>query len=221
MKSNGLKIISLCLLAVMIVGCSTSNNVASNKLIQKRKYNKGVFIDMDNYAFLKKKAKKSTESATIIDEQIVQSTEAETPVSTSPEVINHSTHIDYKAEIPTVEETKLTKSDELINDNNVVTQEKQQKTVQDVLVKEPAISKKITKPLKRSFVKKTILKKTSSEPDSDDAVLYYILAVVLPWLAVGLVTDWDVSKVIINLLLTLLCVIPGIIHAIITVRDNI
>lgn len=45
----------------------------------------------------------------------------------------------------------------------------------------------------------------------------YLLAFFIPFVAVGLVTDWDVGQVLLNLLLCLLCGIPGIIHAFIVV----
>lgn len=42
-----------------------------------------------------------------------------------------------------------------------------------------------------------------------------ILAILAPTLAVGIATDWDPDQILINLLLTALCFIPGIIHAIV------
>jgi len=50
--------------------------------------------------------------------------------------------------------------------------------------------------------------------------LLYVLCFFIPWVAVGLATDWDVKTVVINLLWTCLCGIPGIIHAIIIVGRN-
>jgi uncharacterized membrane protein YqaE (UPF0057 family) len=50
--------------------------------------------------------------------------------------------------------------------------------------------------------------------------LLYVLCFFIPWLAVGLATDWDIKKVLINILLTMLCGIPGIIHAFIVVSKN-
>jgi uncharacterized membrane protein YqaE (UPF0057 family) len=50
--------------------------------------------------------------------------------------------------------------------------------------------------------------------------LLYVLCFFIPWLAVGLATDWDIKKVIINILWTMLCGIPGIIHAFIVVSKN-
>jgi uncharacterized membrane protein YqaE (UPF0057 family) len=62
------------------------------------------------------------------------------------------------------------------------------------------------------------LKKTT-DTSSDDfpMLLIYLLCFFLPPIAVGLITDWDTEMVITNLLWTLLCGIPGIIHAIIIV----
>jgi uncharacterized membrane protein YqaE (UPF0057 family) len=50
--------------------------------------------------------------------------------------------------------------------------------------------------------------------------LLYVLCFFIPWVAVGLATDWDVKTVVINILWTFLCGIPGIIHAIIIVGRN-
>jgi uncharacterized membrane protein YqaE (UPF0057 family) len=54
-------------------------------------------------------------------------------------------------------------------------------------------------------------------PDTPSKGLMILLAILIPWLAVGIVTDWDVKQVVINLLLCLTC-IGGIIHAIIVVN---
>lgn len=48
---------------------------------------------------------------------------------------------------------------------------------------------------------------------SDNAILYILLAIIIPFVAVGLATDWNVRDVVINLLLCLLCYIPGVVHA--------
>lgn len=68
--------------------------------------------------------------------------------------------------------------------------------------------------------KKSTFAKTgkSNKPSSDVPLgLLYVLCILIPFVAVGLVTDWDVKTVVINLLWTLLCGIPGVIHAFIVV----
>ncbi len=63
-----------------------------------------------------------------------------------------------------------------------------------------------------------IVKKANNKDVSTG--LLYVLCFFIPWLAVGLATDWDVKTVVINILWTFLCGIPGIIHAIIIVGRN-
>ena len=63
-----------------------------------------------------------------------------------------------------------------------------------------------------------IVKKANNKDVSKG--LLYLLCFFIPWLAVGLATDWDIKTVVINILWTCLCGIPGIIHAIIIVGRN-
>jgi uncharacterized membrane protein YqaE (UPF0057 family) len=56
--------------------------------------------------------------------------------------------------------------------------------------------------------------------DDVPTILLYVLCFFIPFLAVGLATDWDVTAVVINLLLCFLFILPGIIHAIIVVGKN-
>jgi len=58
---------------------------------------------------------------------------------------------------------------------------------------------------------------------SDKAILLYIIAVLLPWLAVGLVTDWDLLPTIVTLLLWLTVVlwIVAVIYALIKVHRSL
>ncbi|MDW8235620.1 MAG: YqaE/Pmp3 family membrane protein [Bacteroidia bacterium] len=48
--------------------------------------------------------------------------------------------------------------------------------------------------------------------------LLIVLAIFIPWLAVGLATDWEFKHVLINILLGLFTCLGGIIHAIIIVN---
>lgn len=62
------------------------------------------------------------------------------------------------------------------------------------------------------------LNKTSeNSKDYIPMIVLFILCFIFPPLAVGLVTDWDTEIVIYNILWTLLCGFPGIIHALIIV----
>jgi len=69
---------------------------------------------------------------------------------------------------------------------------------------------------------KALHKAVKSQKQSDDVPvgLLYALCFFVPFVAVGIVTDWDIKSVLINILLTALCGIPGIIHAFIVVSKN-
>lgn len=64
-------------------------------------------------------------------------------------------------------------------------------------------------------------KKQSQKSDDVPVGLLYVLCFFIPFVAVGIVTDWDITTVLINVLWTALCGIPGIIHAIIVVNRNV
>ncbi len=81
---------------------------------------------------------------------------------------------------------------------------------------------------KRMSIKETLqlkaaqrLVKKATKPNADiDKTVYIILAIVgLGWLAMGLLSDWSGNDWIINLVLTLLCWLPGVIHAFIKMKD--
>lgn len=69
---------------------------------------------------------------------------------------------------------------------------------------------------------KALKKAVKSQKKSDDVPigLLYVLCFFVPFIVVGIVTDWDIPSVLINLLWTLLCGIPGVIHALIIVSRN-
>ena len=69
---------------------------------------------------------------------------------------------------------------------------------------------------------KSLRKTVKAAKKSDDVPigLLYVICFIFPFIAVGIVTDWDITAVIVNILWTFLCGIPGIIHALIIVGRN-
>lgn len=63
--------------------------------------------------------------------------------------------------------------------------------------------------------------KTNNIPSDIPTWALYLLCFVIPFLAVGLATDWDAKKTIIAFVLSLFFWIPGIIYAIIVVSQNV
>ena len=70
----------------------------------------------------------------------------------------------------------------------------------------------------QKMVKKQLKSSSDSAPGIEKGV-YIILAILIPFVAVGLATDWEGNDWLIALLLSLLCGIPGIIYALIKMKD--
>jgi len=99
---------------------------------------------------------------------------------------------------------------------------KSEKNTSDVKASEKTQTKLTVKEKIKVVKAVNKMKKAAKRGDADGipTVLLFVLAVLLPPLAVGLVTDWDLEQTLISLGLTFLCWLPGIIHAIIVVNRN-
>lgn len=73
---------------------------------------------------------------------------------------------------------------------------------------------------KVSAIKKAVKKVNGGGSSNIDRNLLFILCFIFPLIAVGLATDWDLNRVLICFLLSLLCWIPGIVYALITVKEG-
>lgn len=148
-----------------------------------------------NESFAIAPEKKSVQVSTVEQTASVQGIETNTvaSVSETPVVTPKATEVKSVAKSVNVIATSTVSSS---------------KDAQKASVQMKKLEKKATK----------IVKKANA---SDDAILYYILAFFIPFLAVGLVTDWEVKPVVINLILCFFFFIPGIIHALIVVSRNV
>jgi uncharacterized membrane protein YqaE (UPF0057 family) len=64
-----------------------------------------------------------------------------------------------------------------------------------------------------------VVKSTLKQAPGIDKTIYIVLAIIgLSWLGVGLASDWDGSDWIVNLVLWLLCGLPGLIHALVIMK---
>lgn len=86
----------------------------------------------------------------------------------------------------------------------------QEKTGHKLSVKETLALKAAQKKMK-----KAMKAADGSGPDEDDKILIYVLAFLIPPLAVFLCYEMEDNKFLINLILTILCFLPGVIHALV------
>jgi len=197
------KVKSMLIIAISVLtfSCSTSNDVAGKFGIQKRKYTKGFSISK----FKKISKSNSNDNQEILVENSTPKTNTIQEAKTKEVKHNSTSNVVNN----TLEKENLSTL------KPVLVQTKKNKVI---TLKDNYKSKEVKQIIKKK-VKNTIA--TIKSTSSDDEILYYILAFLIPFLAVGLVTDWDLGQVLLNVFLTMLCGIPGIIHAIIVVKNNV
>ncbi|MGB1041045.1 MAG: YqaE/Pmp3 family membrane protein [Flavobacteriales bacterium] len=216
------KILAIALGIIFLAACSTSNEVTSNRLFQKRKYKKGWHINSSKSFDKSSKGKKNEEIAAV-KEKVAKTTtvssekvEKEVIPSTNQDVVSseiETTTVSSANSVDLVEYTTVTKKNNssVEEDQNIA--EGISNTFEEIAVSENELSSE------DSIQGTDKEEKNDKSSDDDMLILLYILAVLIPFVAVGIVTDWDIKKVLINLLLSFLCYIPGVIHAFITIRD--
>jgi uncharacterized membrane protein YqaE (UPF0057 family) len=65
---------------------------------------------------------------------------------------------------------------------------------------------------------KKVKKAMGNAPSDLDKSVYIVLAIFIPFVAVGIVTDWQGSDWIWALVLSFICGIPGIIYALVKMK---
>jgi uncharacterized membrane protein YqaE (UPF0057 family) len=73
--------------------------------------------------------------------------------------------------------------------------------------------------IKLKAAQKIVKKQFKRDADISKGVYILLAFVGLGWLAMGLLTDFDGSDWIVNLVLTVLCWLPGFIHALVKMKD--
>ena len=195
---------------ILLAACGTSNNVVSGHLISKRKVNKGFFIKSSKEA-----------KATKADEQ-----EARSPFIQYSEE-NATETLAYQ-EITQEENMLVTDAapfNTVMEDSQVST-ETEAPAVANFVKKvtetnAPAAQQtKKNKEYRQEFRQAKKDFKKAAKSDDTDKILLVVLCFLLPPLAVYLHQgEWN-GKCWLNLILTILCGLPGIIHALIVVLKD-
>ena len=199
-----LNYVTFILAAALLSACSTSNDVASNKLIQKRKYNKGYHL-----AGLQKKQQAINPQKDVVNIEkleVKKTKKIKLPVEKREAILSERSF--SASNSSELQLTDLNQEEVLLKSSTLNVLSEKQIT---------KIEKKIAKMDNKIQRKAVVLDKNAID---DEKLLYILLAIFLPFLAVGLVTDWDITKVLISVLLMLLFWLPAIIYAIIIVDQN-
>lgn len=197
--------------SILMSSCGTSESVVSNGFLQKRKYNKG--FHKSKKTSVKQNKKESLElfaaNTDKVNKQGATSSSVEPTNSTvlkSEAKKTTGIHNQYNREVAQKNEVKTTKKSNGLVANDIELNNKENK----------AERIKSKKPI-------TIFNhhsNTSSNMADDMTILLIILAFFIPFLAVGIYTNWDLKKTLISVLLMLLFWIPGVIYAILVILDK-
>ena len=203
------------LLAVLVVGFAISSCS-----IEKRVHRKGFHVEWNNHLGSLKKDKK--EKQDYVSSEAVEEIAVVSPKTTKSPSVNSSSAISVDGvSINESIEAPVFVEDNTTNEVNsqesfVVNNSKFEKVKSAIIASKTTSSKEVAS--NKTMASTKIVKKALKNGPSTG--LLYVLCFFIPWLAVGLATDWDMKTVLINILWTFLCGIPGIIHAIIIVGRN-
>jgi len=202
-------------IVALVSSCSTSNDVASNRGIQKRKYNKGFFVSK-NAKGLNHQNKDEQTKAIVINEEVAEVINTQENVQNEVATEVKSTEVNNVAIIETaVSNDNNTRS---INDNSPKTSNNTSETIDDDVTENGNVTKKDVKKQLRNKNKKD----KSNSGSEVELIILVILAIFIPPLAVFLY-EGITTRFWINLILTILVItwLIAIIHALLIVTGTI
>jgi len=203
---NVTKIVAAALVsAVVLSACS----------VQQRYHRKGFNVNWNHTSIKMKNDKnKFTSSEETESQEIVAKNVRVTNYVTETAPISSSTHDEFDGVIVTQSQTLTTvEANESVQINVVQLNNKE---TEQIIQSNQNLSKKEAK----QIIKKGKKENSSNKSNDVPTVLLFILCFIIPPVAVGLATDWDLTPVLWNVVWTLLCGFPGVIHAIIHVLRN-
>jgi uncharacterized membrane protein YqaE (UPF0057 family) len=177
----------------------------SSCTMQKCVYNKGFYVDWFDAPSIKKS--ESTEA----NEKTLLLTDAKL----NQEVVATPAFI---ASLPEVEVSAVQSLEKIKNVEAKPIAVLSQSFKESAPVVASTLTKKELKAAVKDIKKNIVVNKTSGGDVPTWAL--YLLCFLIPPIAVGFATNWDINKVLINILWCLLCGLPGLIHALIIVSKS-
>lgn len=207
------KVFAILSAALILGSCGTSNQVVSKGIIAKRKHTKGFFINLPskNESVLAKKNQEKNEKVTEITTfSVVESPKQVIESAPVSEQIQSEVVLTALNSTPTANDNVK----EGVTSNSPELRVVASKQVAPVVAKSMDDAAQKVPSLKEMKQAKKLAQKSSGRPDQ---VVLVLLAIFIPPLAVYLYEGSWTSRCTLNLILTLLCGLPGMIHALIVV----
>ncbi len=195
----------------MLLGsCSRDNSVVSSRGIQKRKYQSGYHFELNRKIKSTDQNEKTKKNEVAILEEENHNTYPiiVTNVAQNEELNTYASTDDNAGLAEATLESQIIPADTRVSEW-VKNTSKETESKGEVFTKRSA--KEIKKILRNE--KKAEKKSNDNKAQRIDSIVYILLCIFLPPVAVGLATNWDVPMTLISLLLTILFWLPGIIFA--------
>jgi len=201
-----MKKVSLALVVAFI-----STLILDSCTVQKRYHRKGFNVNWNHTSIGGKKDKNKLNND--FEEEIAELKTNNSPLNeVKSENSNYSNELFADSENRYVELSNSAK-ESTISSNN-------QAFISKIKTNEITTSKS-SQAADKKLTKKKIIKNSKKNNSSEvPTILLFILCFLIPPLAVGLATDWNLTPVLWNIVWCILCGVPGIIHAIIHVLRN-
>ena len=178
--------------------------------VEKRVATRGYHVEWKGRYTTTKNTPSSEENVAVAKETPVRSIRQEVPAQTQAFTTVESVEA-VAPEVVAAPETAVSE------ENATAVKATGKVTATATVASEKKAANKVT--AKKALEMRKAVKSSQKSSGSDVPVgLLYVLCFLVPFVAVGIVTDWDGKTVLYNILWTLLCGIPGIIHAIIVVN---
>jgi len=210
------KIFAFAMGLAIISSCSTSSEVASNKLFQKRKYQKGWHVNSSSRIDKSTKVIEEEESIAQYEESVVVTQTKENDLITEATAsINPSLPVQEFVSAELNEEANSVLTDYtnyLESTESTLSSSNTEELMSEAINFQEGVNEVVN-----SDIQEVSAEDMSGNSSFSAEWWMFVLCFFIPWLAVGLVTNWDIKTVVINLLWSLLCGFPAIIHALIVV----
>lgn len=205
MRNSTLTILSLGLIALILGSCSTSSDLTNTSVLKKRRYMKGYQVNVKGNN-IDKKSNSVTADMESVEIKPVDAIQTDDMAQAS--LSNEITAADL-APSSVIPATKELNKKEAAREIKSALAQMQTETTKDS--RKHQVSKNY-----RNNSNLVVPAATTVASGNESVILYVILAIILPPLAVGLLYGIGV-EFLISLVLTLLFWIPGVIYALIKV----
>lgn len=206
MRNSTLSILSITLIALILGSCSTSSDLNDTSILKKRRYSKGYHVNIkgNNKA---KKVNWATAEMESVEPKPANEMESQNMAQASLSTELSETDLTPSPVIPTANESAKSKTAEReMKTTPVKTQiETNERSRKDRVSKKHLNSSNVAIPTS-----------TAVASGGESIILYVILAIILPPLAVGLLYGIG-TEFWLSLILTIIFWVPGVIYALIKV----